>query len=154
MNIWIGNPQSQGQPNWFACDITTRNKIPWNHYNYITTCLFFVLKSKQLRICFHSYDEVVYPFHKICGESFFSGMAKLPGYILVFHHLRLSTEHQVQTSINAPGWGQSLTHYLPKRDYSYPKGRSGSSTAVEWSWPWLSTGWDLHCFYHGVLKPH
>ena len=63
------NRQSQGQTNWFACDVINRSKIPWNRYNHITSCLFFVLKSKQLCKNVHSFDGAVYPFHKIYSES-------------------------------------------------------------------------------------
>jgi len=69
MNIWIGNHQSQGQANWFASDVTNRNKLPWNRYNSITSRLFFALKRKQLRISGHSFDAAVYPFHRIYSIS-------------------------------------------------------------------------------------
>jgi len=71
MNIWISNCQSQGQANWFAGDVTKRRKFPRNRYNYITftSGLFFVLKSKQLRISVHSFDGVVYSFCKVYSES-------------------------------------------------------------------------------------
>jgi len=52
------------------CHITNRSIIPWNRYIYITSCLFFVLKSKQLRISLHSFlTRIVYPFHKISSDS-------------------------------------------------------------------------------------
>ena len=41
-----------------------RSKLPRNRYNYTTSCLFFMLKSKQLLISFHSIDGVVYLFQK------------------------------------------------------------------------------------------
>jgi len=50
--------------------------------------------------------------------------------VLVFHQLRLSMEHHVRVSINAPGWGlvnlSQLTQHPPKLSYSYQNGRGGS----------------------------
>jgi len=67
-NIWIGNCQSQGQTNWLTCHATTRRHIPRDRYNYIRSCLFLVLKSKQLRISVYLLAGVVCPFNKICTE--------------------------------------------------------------------------------------
>jgi len=67
-NVWVANRHSQGQTNWLACDVTNRSKIHRNRYNYIKSCPFFVLKSKQLCISVHSFGGVVYPVHKIYSE--------------------------------------------------------------------------------------
>jgi len=53
----------------------------------------------------------------------FSRMAALPGQIFVFYQLRLSMEHHVSISINAPGWGSvnlsQFTHHPATLGYSY-----------------------------------
>jgi len=62
MNVWIRHCQSQGQVNGFACDITNRSKLPRSCYNHFWSCLFFMLKRKQLHIGIHSIDRAVYCF--------------------------------------------------------------------------------------------
>jgi len=64
-----GNRQSQGPTNWFACDVTNKNKISKTRYNYIKSYLLFMLKSKRLPFSNHSTEVVVYGSFKIYSES-------------------------------------------------------------------------------------
>jgi len=56
MNIWIGNHQSQGQADWFACDVTIRTELPRNHYDYIS--LFFFKRVNNSTLAFIQLTEL------------------------------------------------------------------------------------------------
>jgi len=76
--------------------------------------------------------------------------------IPVFHQLRLSTEHHICVSINAPrGVSQPRSVYTSpqKPGYSSREGRDGSLKTVEWLRPLLFTGLDLHLFT-AVIRTH
>ena len=73
------------------------------------------------------------------------------------HLLWTNADHQIQVSIIASGWGhstyKSVYTSIAKLGYSFQEGKGKSLSTVEWSWP-LSTGLNLHPFYHGDPNPH
>ena len=69
-------------------------------------------------------------------DDFFSRMAKLQGWILVFHEWRLSMEHHRWVSISAPDWGVRQ----PKSVYTSPaETRLFLSKRERWSEPTLAS---------------
>ena len=47
MNKWIGDRLSQGQANWFACDITNTSELPRNRCKSLQLCYKFSLLCQR-----------------------------------------------------------------------------------------------------------
>jgi len=67
MNIWIGNRQSQARQTDSLVMSQIEAKYP-GIATIISQVLFFVVKSRQFRLSIHSFDGVVYSFHKIYSK--------------------------------------------------------------------------------------